>query len=240
MSDDVDDDVHLLAGSYALGALDADEEARFAEHLATCAACRAEVDGFAAVRDQLGQAAAEPAPAGLRARVLAAAAATPQEPVLPTGRRPARSRWQPAGRAALAVAAAVVVILGGFAVSRLRAERSSAEEIVAVLTARDATTVPLTGDDAADLRVTWSASEGAAVLVADALDPPGAGRDYELWFLDGSTAESALVFEPDEGRVQRRFDVPAAGFEGLAVTVEPDGGSDEPTLPPRYVSETLA
>jgi anti-sigma-K factor RskA len=231
-----DDDLHQLAGPYVLGALDADDEARFAAHLAGCAPCQAEVRGFAAVRDQLGQATAEPAPAVLRAQVLARVATTPQEPVLLAERRAGGRRWRPAARGILAAAAAIVVVVGGFAYARVRADRTSAEALVEVLTASDAEVVALDGDDEATMRVVWSPARGEAVLVADDLAGPGAGQDFELWFLDGGSAQPALVFEPDGGRVREHFEVPEAGFQELAVTVEPDGGSQEPTLPPVYAS----
>jgi anti-sigma-K factor RskA len=232
----VTEDVHVLAGAYVLGALDPDEEARFVAHLEGCAACRAEVDGFSAVRDELGRAAAEPAPPGLRERALAEAAGTAQEPMLLASRAARRDRSRSVIRGLLAAAAAVVLVVGGIAYARVRADRSSAQALVDVLTAPDAETVRLVGDDPADMRVVWSPTEGAAVLVADELGGPGEGRDFELWFLAGQAAVPALVFEPEDGRVKRRFDVPAEGFEALAVTIEPDGGSQEPTLPPVFTS----
>jgi anti-sigma-K factor RskA len=167
---------------------------------------------------------------------MVAAAATPQEPVLLASRATPRRRSRAVIRGVLAAAAAVVLVVGGIAYARVRADRSSAQALVDVLTAPDAETVRLVGDDPADMRVVWSAAEGAAVLVAEELGGPGEGRDFELWFLDGQAAVPALVFEPDDGRVERRFDVPADGFEALAVTIEPDGGSQEPTLPPVFTS----
>jgi anti-sigma-K factor RskA len=231
-----EDDLHQLAGPYALGALDADEEARFVAHLAGCASCQAEMRGFAAVRDQLAGATAEPPPAALRAQVLARVASTPQEPVLLAQWRAGGRRWRPSAQGILAAAAAIVLVVGGFAYARARADRSSAEALVDVLTASDAEVVALDGEDEATLRVVWSPARGEAVLVAHDLAGPGSGQDFELWFLDGGSAEPALVFEPDGGRVRERFDVPEAGIQQLAVTVEPDGGSEEPTLPPVYAS----
>jgi len=62
---------HSLAGPYALDALDAAGRARFERHLRRCAACQAEVRGFAAVAASLGLAAAATPPPGLKGRVLA-------------------------------------------------------------------------------------------------------------------------------------------------------------------------
>jgi anti-sigma-K factor RskA len=235
-----DDDLHLLAGPYALGALDDDEETRFVSHLNTCTACQNEVRGFSAVRDELGRAGAETPPPDLRARVLAQARDTAQEPVSLSARRASRSR-RTVTQTLLAAAAAVVLLGGGIAYFQTRSDRSDAEALVEVLSAADAQTMPLHGDDDADVRVVWSPAQGEAVLLADDMSSPEAGHDFELWFLDGGSPVSALVFEPDEGNVRQRFDVPEAGFEALAVTVEADGGSDGgPTTPPRYQSDTSA
>jgi anti-sigma-K factor RskA len=66
---------HALAGAYALDALDAAERARFERHLRGCAACLAEVRGFAATAASLGLAVAATPPPGLKGRVLADVAA---------------------------------------------------------------------------------------------------------------------------------------------------------------------
>ena len=66
---------HVLAGAYALDALDAAERARFERHLATCRTCPDEVRGFAATATELGLAAAVTPPPALKGRVLADVAA---------------------------------------------------------------------------------------------------------------------------------------------------------------------
>ena len=66
---------HVLAGAYALDALDAAERARFEQHLATCRTCPDEVRGFAATATELGLAAAVTPPPALKGRVLADVAA---------------------------------------------------------------------------------------------------------------------------------------------------------------------
>jgi len=52
----VSQDVHNLAGAYALDALDEVERLLFERHLASCAACRAEVDEFRLTASRLGAA----------------------------------------------------------------------------------------------------------------------------------------------------------------------------------------
>jgi anti-sigma-K factor RskA len=66
---------HSLAGPYALDALEPGERARFERHLRGCAACQAEVRGFAATAASLALAAAVTPPPSLKGRVLADIAA---------------------------------------------------------------------------------------------------------------------------------------------------------------------
>ena len=87
-------------------ALDEAEHARFEDHLTTCASCRDEVEGFAATRDELGRAVAEPPPPGLRDQVLRIIADTPQLPPSLEDRRRRERRGNRPMRTLLAVAAA--------------------------------------------------------------------------------------------------------------------------------------
>jgi anti-sigma-K factor RskA len=83
------DDLHTLTGCYALDALPADELDEFERHLAHCGSCAAEVRGLRETASRMALAVAERPPAGLRARVLAAADRTRQLPPV-TEDRPAR------------------------------------------------------------------------------------------------------------------------------------------------------
>jgi anti-sigma-K factor RskA len=66
---------HVLAGGYALDALDGGELTRFERHLRTCRTCPDEVRGFAATATQLGLAAAAAPPPSLKSAVLGAVGA---------------------------------------------------------------------------------------------------------------------------------------------------------------------
>ncbi|HSZ39131.1 MAG TPA: zf-HC2 domain-containing protein [Trebonia sp.] len=112
-----DHDLHLLTGTYALDALDADERARFERHMAGCDACQGEVRGLRETAARLAAATAIAPPPGMRRQVLAAAARTRQLPPASrthgayrtAGRR--FSRPWPAVVIAVTAAAAVIVAL---------------------------------------------------------------------------------------------------------------------------------
>ena len=78
----VRDDLHLLAGSYALDALSEAERDSFERHLQHCGPCDAEVRGYREAAARLGLARATDPPSALREQVLAAAHRTRQLPPL--------------------------------------------------------------------------------------------------------------------------------------------------------------
>jgi anti-sigma-K factor RskA len=136
------DDLHTLTGCYAVDALPNDELEEFERHLAHCGSCAAEVRGLRETAARLALATAEPPPAPMRARVLAAADRTRQLPPI-TENRPARSgprairsarsarrgrrsyaqhsAWIP--RIAIGVAAAAVAVAGVFGVNQHNAQQ---------------------------------------------------------------------------------------------------------------------
>jgi anti-sigma-K factor RskA len=237
-------DIHALSGAYALGALDADEAAAFQRHLESCASCRDEVRSLTEVTSSLADVVAAPAPDRLRTSVLAGISEVrPLPPLVPA--EPARTdevaarRRVPRSTVWLRVAAAVLAVVAAGAVWRtvaLTAQvdtiTAAAADVSAVITAPDATTV--TGSVSAGGRaaVVSSKQRGQAVLVADGLAPAPAGKTYQIWFLDSSGAATSAGFVPtgDHSAVLLQGDPGKASAVG--VTVEPAGGSAQPTTTP--------
>jgi len=61
-----------------------------------------------------------------------------------------------------------------------------------------------------------------------AAEPPG--REYQVWFLVGDRPRSAGCFHLEDGRaVLAMQEKPPPGVTGVAVTIEPKGGSPRPT-----------
>ncbi|WP_081239363.1 anti-sigma factor [Streptomyces viridosporus] len=245
-------DPHSLAAPYALDALEPAERVRFEKHLESCGRCTAEVRVLAEDAVRLAWSAAAPAPAALRDRVLAAVRNTPQDPA---PREPARARaaqlpphvWgaAPVPRArerrraplfvpfATATAAAALVVASLFAVQagrtqdRLDAERDRSREIAHVLAAPDARAG--SGRDARGrtIGVIASVSAGSAVVTLGGYDDPPNGRVRQLWLMrPGAGPRSLGLFEGEAPLVASGLEKSATS---LAVTVEPDGGSPQPT-----------
>lgn len=91
-----------------------------------------------------------------------------------------------------------------------------------------------------------AASEAYGAMVCDPAEPEGfllaenlpsleAGQTYQIWLAQGETLVSGGLFQPDAdgyGRVVLTAPLPMGEYDALRVTVEPVGGSDQPTTPP--------
>ncbi|ANP54139.1 anti-sigma-K factor RskA [Streptomyces griseochromogenes] len=248
-------DPHSLAAPYALDALDPGERRRFEKHLNGCDRCAAEVRALSEDAVRLAWSTAAPAPAAMRDRVLAAVRTTPQEqapatareraPQLPPhvwGTQPPPSRTRtPRTRPlfvpfATATAAAALVVASLFAVQanhtrdQLDAERSQTREIAHVLAAPDARAAGSEDARGRGIGVIASVSEGRAVVTLSGYGTPSGGRVHQLWAMRPHAQPRSLgLFEGDTPLVAKGLDKSSAS---LAVTVEPNGGSAQPTSQP--------
>ncbi|MFH0517167.1 anti-sigma factor domain-containing protein [Streptomyces sp. M41] len=248
-------DPHSLAAPYALDALEGGERIRFEKHLKACDSCAVEVRALSEDAVRLAWSTAAPAPAAMRDRVLAAVRTTAQEP---PGREPARARaaqlpphvWgvQPPPRTrasrprpmlvpfATVTAAAALVVAALFAVQagrtqdQLDAQRVRASEIANVLAAPDARATA--GEDARGRRigVVASASAGRAIVTLRGYGKVPDGRVHQLWLMRPDAQPRSLgLFDGDTPLIASGLDKSATS---LAVTIEPDGGSPQPTSQP--------
>lgn len=211
--------LHELTAAYALDALDPAERAEFEEHLASCERCRDELAQLSVVAAELAFA-AEPVspPPALRARILEAAQAERPNVV------PLRPRWLYPVAAAAAVAACVAIGLAVWNVS-LNNQLSTANH-------QALTSVPVTGVPGTLV----VSSSGSAALLVYRIAPAPSGKTYEAWVLQGKKAIPAGLFRAGNGSafVPIKGKVPKGGR--IAVTVEPAGGSLQPTTTPFAVS----
>ncbi|MDQ0911852.1 anti-sigma-K factor RskA [Streptomyces canus] len=255
------EDLHSLAAPYALDALEPAERARFERHLKDCDSCAAEVRALSEDAVRLAWSAAAPPPIAMRDRVLSAVRTIPQEPAVrpePARARPepVRARksqlpphvWgaQPPPRQrqrrplfvpfATATAAAALVVASLFAVQanrtqdELDAQKAQASEIAHVLQAADARATRGQDAQGRTIGVIASASEGRAVVTLSGYSPPPSGRVRQLWLMRPNEQPRSLgLFATDTPLVATGLDKSATS---LAVTVEPDGGSPQPTTQP--------
>ncbi|MEU8675788.1 anti-sigma factor [Streptomyces sp. NPDC048560] len=239
-------DLHTLTGAYALHALPEDERGEFERHLEACEACSQEVREFTATAARLGLAVSRTPPAALRDRVLREVATVRQEPP-PHGRL---DRAAGAGDGArrrttsylLAACVAAAAALGGVAVWQNqvaqdareeagRAERQNAQ-MAEVIAAPDAKTSSGTLKGGARGTVVVSQSADRAVFLASGMERPPAGKVYQLWFDEGGTMRSAGLMNPSATDGAVLMEGPVGEASGMGITVEPSGGSEQPTSAP--------
>ncbi|WTX01044.1 anti-sigma factor (plasmid) [Streptomycetaceae bacterium NBC_01309] len=238
--------IHHNTGAYAVHALPADEHAAFERHLTHCETCARETAELVATAARLGLAVQAVPPPELKERVMRAITTVRQEPAA----RPAvrRSTWPAQRLANLAVAAcaAASAVLGGVAWwEHERAEDARGQardarqqaDIAEVLTAPDARAVTAPLADGATATVVVSAHRDRAVLLAAGMPPPAPGTVYQLWFdrngqmvpagfLPATTASAAST------STAVLLDGPVDRVNAVGVTVEPAGGSPQPTTTP--------
>ena len=150
------------------------------------------------------------------------------------------------GRLLLAAAAAAVLLpgiaVGGWTLG-VQSEQRQQEQAAAreqdredrLLSAPDlaAQRVEVSGEPAT---LIVSRDQDAALFVAGALPDPGPGREYQLWLLEGETAIPDARFSGgSDVSIWLTGDISRAG--NVALTVEPAGGSETPTLPILAVAE---
>ena len=238
-----------LAAAYALGALAPEEARRFEAFLAGSPETQREVAEYQNVAALLALGGGEAAPSDdLRRRVLARVAETKGVPL-----RPPRAR----GRAALwvALAASLTAVLGlGLNLRSAQGELRDLRELLADtqgrLAAREATLnaifepgvqmyqLTATGDPEPGIQLFYDRQRERAIIHGFRLREVPEGRAYQLWFIRDGKPVPSVTFKPEadgHARVEQ-IPVPTGGdVSAAAVTIEPESGSTQPTMPIKLV-----
>lgn len=209
-----DESMLELAALRAIDALDADEAAIIDGHLAECEECQAEYARSRAAGTALAFSTATPPPSGLRHRVLSRAARITRV-----------RRWYQQTPWRAAVAAAVVVIAAGtwFATHKQQPEQRWVAHCTAAAAA-----------DCGDL----VASGDVLRLDARGLATPPAGKVYQAWVIppkQNPIPEPTFSVDSSGAGSVAIAAAPAKG-DIVAVTLEPAGGSKQPTSKPLIVA----
>ncbi|WP_037624060.1 anti-sigma factor [Streptomyces aureus] len=237
-------DLHALTGAYALHALDGEERVGFERHLASCDPCGQEVAEFAATAGRLALATTVRARPVMREQVLQRITTVRQVPssAAPLERvRRGALREGGLARWALAASVAAAAAFGGAAAwqyeraqaaqhQAAQAQRHAAD-LAGVLAAPDAKSRSAKVAGGAGTLVV-SASRGRAVFVTSGMAAPPRGKVYQLWFADGGKMRSAGLMDPDRGSQAVLMQGAVDGASGVGITVEPAGGSKQPTSTP--------
>jgi anti-sigma-K factor RskA len=251
------DDLHTLAGAYALDALPEDARRLFEGHLGRCTDCAAEVRELQATAARLGAAVAEQPPAGMRVAVLSRIGEVRQVAPI-SAREPERGdrptavsmwlarggRWRlrvTAGLTAAVVAASLMIAFvqgmeADRAGQRLRRAEAASRAVAAVLSAPDAHTFaqPVSGGGMA--AVVMSHSRGQMVFASHGLGRLSPARTYQLWMIGPAGAKPAGLLRPDaSGRTAPMVAGGMGDTDRIGLTIEPAAGSARPTTNPVVV-----
>jgi anti-sigma-K factor RskA len=234
-------DLHTLTGVYVLDAVEPAERDRFEHHLRRCRPCAGEVRGLAATATGLAMAAAMAPPPQLKRRVLATATVTRQMPPAAAdyhrSRQPHRLSWTPrlaAGVAATCLAVAVAFGAAGLHTRReLDSARAQDQAIAAVLSASDAQITTHASTDGGTATVVVSRAEQKIIFTTAGLPPLPASKVYELWLMGPPRIrEAGLIPAPSAGKTAPLLASGLAAGDKVGVTIEPAGGTSQPTTTP--------
>ena len=220
--------------AYALDSLDEDETIRVAEHLASCASCRAELADYHEVVENLPLAMmiSEPPP-GLKDKIMAQAAEATH---VPGDERERYSWWQRFGRAlgsapAWGLVSLVLIILLGASNITLWGRLSKLE----TTNSSSLLTLSLQGTEmtpGAIGMLVISQDGEYGTLVVDGLPSLDDTQQYQLWLIqDGQRTSGGVFSVSDEGYGALNVDSPRLliSYQAFGITIEPAGGSPGPT-----------
>lgn len=224
--------------AYALGALDVEDASALEAHLRTCASCRTELDSYRVVSDNLlTSLPPQPPSSALRRRLQG------RLPQVPKVLRPQLAfSFSPL---AFGAVLAILLILNLFSLTQIQTlQRQQAElsdqartnqTVFAILSYPDTQNFSINGESVTGTLL-LNKDHNTAVLVAWDLPYLAENQIYQIWFVEPNGHRvSAGLFRPEGKQAYTTQIISSAqgftGFTGIGVTVEPAGGSDQPTGP---------
>ena len=247
-------ELHLQTGSYALDALTDEERADFDKHLARCPSCAEEVRGLREAAARLAMATAVTPPPEMRSRVLASALRTRQLPpagrnlLARAGKRTGPRRLSPsragltAGVLALVAAVAFLLVTQLSTRSQLQRAEASNSAIAAVLAAPDARIETAAATVGGTVTAVMSLREHEAVVTtANVPSLPGT-RVYQLWIMtsSGAAKSAGLLTVTSSGSTAPVLASGVLPGDRIGITVEPAGGTAQPTTTPVVIMPVTA
>ena len=241
------DELKSLIAPYVLGAISPEELEEVRSHIISCEECMAEADGYSGVVSSLALSVhSEAVPDALIDNVMREvradgagrpAATSPVPEVSKTGAVTQLRRPRPVYNIVAAAAALLIVaVLAGALITttnelddtqaELAIERERVEQL-----AQTQGAMRLGGPSGEAVGAMLPTDDGG-VFVVHGLDDAPSDHTYQVWLIDDDQPISAGTFDPASGVGGLQTDHSLDGVEGVAVTVEPEGGSRAPTGAP--------
>jgi anti-sigma-K factor RskA len=238
------DELKSLIAPYVLGAISPEEMEEVRSHIISCEECMAEADGYSGAVSALALSVRpEALPDSLIDNVMRQARADADETPAVTpptsddsegARVTELRRPRPVyGLVAAAAALLLVAVLAGALIAttndlddtrdQLALERERVEQL-----AQTEGAMRLGAPSSEAVGAMLPTDEGG-VFVVHGLDDPPTEHTYQVWLLEDGQPTSAGTFDPSSGVGAIQTDHSLDGVDGVAVTVEPEGGSPAPT-----------
>jgi anti-sigma-K factor RskA len=227
------EEVEELAGAYALGALTPEEQSDVEGHLAGCDR-HEDIASLVATAQAIAMTAPpmEPPPA-LKTRLMDAVRSDPASEGAPAPSLSGEQEERPGilerlfrgPRLGLGLAAAAAVVVAFLLI--ISPWEGGDDEGTLVRTFQEGN---ISGE------VTYDPNEQSTSMRVEGLDPLPAGSVYQVWAITDDEPDSIGFLEvPDTGEVSAVMEgVELSDGQVVAVTVEPEGGSPEPTTEPVF------
>ncbi len=247
-------DVKELLDAYALGAAARDEARALEEHARDCVRCWEDLNQAQRTAALLALSLPlQPAPAGLRERILAQAQREVSRPRSALRRPDLLRRGWPAAAAAFAAAAAAALAFAAFLqvqVADLRDDNRTLErqvsasagvleqqrQLMAVFAAPDVQELvlqPAAGAEALGVYY-WSPGSREGFFLGSNLPALREGQVYQVWLMMGADALPVAAIQSGDGTGQAHMDLATIEQrpEGIGVSVENAAGADRPSSEP--------
>ena len=231
-------DLHVfdLLPAYALDCLDEDEAVYVSEHLATCAECNSELEVYQVIADNLPLAVplVDP-PAVMKDRLMeriqsgSSRGVSQPQPDTQQKPRPRNLFWM---SPVLAFASLVIILalIGSniYMWSRMKQLNTAyPQPVMQIVNLQGTQDMPqATG------MIVISQDGDHGTLVVDHLKPLAQNRQYQLWLIVNGDRTSGGVFSVDGegyGSLWVNSPQPLKDYASFGVTIEPNGGSSDPT-----------
>jgi anti-sigma-K factor RskA len=231
MQSEVENHVTDLLPAFALDALTDDETNQVVTHPAGCSTCQDELARLQLVADELPLALAQVSPSSaVKTRLMSAI--RERQGVSPASARPtfwqklAQSLWRPLP--ALGIVLIVILALGNLILWRqLSGSNPQAVNSMRVVALANTENSPgAVGTLVMDPRGHYG------TLVVDNLAPLSPGQQYQVWLTKGDSRTSGGLFSVNyEGYASLEITapLPLASYDAIGISIEPSGGSADPT-----------
>jgi anti-sigma-K factor RskA len=229
-----------LKDAYVLGALTEEERREFEEYLAAYPERQVETDELAAVAGLLALSPAEQEPPAQLRRNLMRVVESEAESPRTESRLLARIR-ELMGARTLALGAAALLFAGllSWNLILLDQTREMRDRIGDLQSARSDRMVSLEGSGPAQQAraEVMMLEDDSAVLIARDMPPVPENKTFQVWVIQNDVPKSGGLFEATDQPAVATVRGPIGRADAIAVTVEPEGGSPQPTSDPMLTAK---